>query len=56
MDWDWCWEPGRKAQESLAGSRGTPHPLAVGFPATPTPIPLPSPHWPGDGYLGLFPD
>lgn len=40
-DWDWCWEPGRREQESLVGSRGTPHPLAVGFPAIATSIPLP---------------
>lgn len=40
-------------QESLVGSRGTPHPLAVGFPAIPTPIPHPFPT--GRGMPWPFP-
>lgn len=52
-EWDWDWEAGRREQESLAGSRGTPHPVAVGFPAIPTPIPRPIPT--GRGMPWPFP-
>lgn len=53
-DWlDWDWEAGRREQESLVGSRGTPHPVAVGFPAIPTSIPCPIPT--GRGMPWPFP-
>lgn len=60
MGLDWTWtgtgstgRQGGREQESLVGSRGTPHPLAVGFPAIPTPIPLPIPT--GRGMPWPFP-
>lgn len=40
-------------KKSLAGSRGTPHPVAVGFPAIPTSIPRPIPT--GRGMPWSFP-
>lgn len=56
MGLDWALtgrQGGGNKSRSLVGSRGTPHPVAVGFPAIPTSIPRPIPT--GRGMPWPFP-